>query len=595
MDAKDRIKEQLNIVDVIGEYVQLKRAGSNYKGLCPFHGEKTPSFMVSDERQIFHCFGCHEGGDVISFIQKAEHLEFIDALKLLADRAGIQLEEFKHDRQHSKKQRLYEVCQTAERFYHSVLRSTPAAREALEYLHTRGVQDTSIDTWKLGYAPDSWDTTMKALMSKKFTDAEILEAGIAIRNEKGRVYDRFRGRVMFPLHDATGKTVGFTSRILPSKDDGKTGKYINTPQTPIYNKSQLLYGLHKAKKAIAREESVILVEGNMDVVMSHQAGVEHVVAASGTALTEQHLATLARLTNNLYLSFDADAAGLAAALRSIQLALQHGFDIHMIVLDEHHDRTDIKDPADAVAVDPAIWKNAIAHAIPLMEHVMRHWEQVHDVQSAQGKAAMVKELLPYVSYMKDSVVVSHWVSKVCQRFDIDEKDLRKRLNAPTPTMRHSSYEHHATPDKNRLERLLETLIALVLRHPQHLGYIVDHLRIDDLRPRHLQELAKQLVLYYNQSGQYTYSDIERILVHEQDQHTLRLISLLYDKEFADFTPEAIEQELVQLVERYTDELHKVHLHDLEQQLADAERRGDREAITQIMQSIALHAELRKKS
>jgi len=369
MDTKDLIKAKVDIVEIIGGYVTLKKAGTNFKALCPFHSEKSPSFMVSQDRQSFHCFGCAEGGDVFSFIQKIEHCDFVEALKILAPKAGVKVEDIvKTDKQYSKKERLIEINERAAKLYHQILLQTNQAIVARDYLNKRGLTELTIDSWSLGLAPASWDTALKGLKSKGYTETEIIEAGLAVKNEKGRVYDRFRNRIMFPIRDAQGHVVGFTARQMDPNEQG--GKYINTPQTLIYNKSEVMYGLDKAKSAIKKADFVVIVEGNMDVIMSHQSGLQNAVGVSGTALTELQISQLKRFTQNLYFCFDADAAGAMAALRGLDVALNQEMSIKAIILPAQVDGKIVKDPADVVSVNPAAWKKAVDEAIPMMQSLL---------------------------------------------------------------------------------------------------------------------------------------------------------------------------------------------------------------------------------
>jgi DNA primase len=307
MDAPQEIKSRLDVADIIGEYLQLKPAGSgSFKACCPFHQEKTPSFYVNRPRQSWHCFGCDQGGDLISFVQRMEGLDFPDTLSLLAQRAGITLPEF-NVAASSERKRLYEVNDLASRFFRSQLLSSPKAEAARAYVVKRGLDDLTADVWRIGYAPDAWSDLTDALKARGVTDAELIATGLVQKRDSGGVYDRFRDRLMFSIYDVHGHIVGFTGRILPSATpDQAAAKYVNTPETILYKKSSVLYGLDKAKGEIRRQNMAVIVEGNMDVVSSHQFGITNVVASSGTALTTEQLALLKRFTTNLAIAFDAD-------------------------------------------------------------------------------------------------------------------------------------------------------------------------------------------------------------------------------------------------------------------------------------------------
>ena len=309
-DNVSKIKDRLDVVDVISGYLKLQKAGMNFKARCPFHNEKTPSFVVSPERQVWHCFGCSKGGDIFSFIQDIEGVEFPEALRVLAAKAGIELDSF-NPAIKDDKARLYEVCETATKFFEKQFHSN-IGKLALEYLKNRGVVDSTIQEFRLGFAPNDWNALGTFLKNCGYSENEIVEAGLAIkRNDGSGVYDRFRSRITFPIFDLNGQVVGFTGRIFAessealAKEEGQA-KYINTPQTRIYDKGRILYGLNKAKMDIKQTDRCVLVEGNMDALMSYQAGVKNVVASSGTALTLNHLTLLHRYTTNLDFCFDTD-------------------------------------------------------------------------------------------------------------------------------------------------------------------------------------------------------------------------------------------------------------------------------------------------
>ena len=350
-DNVSKIKDRLDVVDVISGYLKLQKAGMNFKARCPFHNEKTPSFVVSPERQVWHCFGCSAGGDIFTFIQQIEGVEFPEALRVLAAKAGIELESF-NTAAKDDKTRLYEVCESATKFFEKQFHSN-TGKLALEYLKNRGVADSTIQEFRLGFAPNDWDSLGTFLRDCGYSENEIVEAGLAIKRTDGSgAYDRFRSRIMFPIFDLNGQVVGFTGRILQLENgnwklenaQAEPAKYINTPQTRIYDKSRILYGLNKAKMDIKQADQCILVEGNMDALMSYQAGVKNVVASSGTALTPNHLSLLHRYTTNLGFCFDTDQAGAMATKRGIGLALGQNFNIKVVEINV----IECNDPADLI-------------------------------------------------------------------------------------------------------------------------------------------------------------------------------------------------------------------------------------------------------
>ena len=307
----DEIKNKIDIVSLVNEYVPLKKAGRNYKALCPFHGEKTPSFMVSPDRQIFKCFGCGEGGDSFAFIKKSEGIEFGEAVKRLADRAGIKLKEFHTSGLEKKREVIFAANQLVTDLYNYLLTRHNAGKSALDYLHLRKISDPSIKKFQLGFAPEKGETAVNFLLKKGFSRDDLSLAGISLPVERGRIIDRFRGRVIFPIKDTQGRTLAFSARVLGSREP----KYLNSPDTLVFNKSNSLYGIDLAKQEISRQKIAVLVEGNLDVISSHQVGVTNVVAPLGTALTDKQIETLRRFSESLLIGFDTDLAGSAAAKR----------------------------------------------------------------------------------------------------------------------------------------------------------------------------------------------------------------------------------------------------------------------------------------
>ena len=423
MDSAQDIKTRLDIADLIGEYVTLKPGGSGaFKACCPFHQERTPSFYVSRTRQSWRCFGCNEGGDHFSFIQKIEGLEFREALAFLAQKAGVILPEY-DAKQSGDRHRLHEVNALAAKFFQSALQTLPQAEPARAYLKKRGVDDLTADLFKIGYAPDGWQVLSDALIKKGVSADELVRAGLASKRERGEgVYDRFRDRLMFPILDVQGNVVGFTGRVLQS--DVKEAKYVNTPETSVYRKSAVLYGLDKAKGEIRRADLAVLVEGNMDVVSSHQFGVTNVIACSGTALTSEQLHLLKRFTTNLAIAFDADSAGRTATVRGLDLARAQDFSIKVITLPPDAG----KDPDEAVRKDVTIWKNAIASAVGIMDWLyaqsFAHEKELH---TPEGKKRIAQELLPEIRRIVDPVERDSWLRRLAQDLGVSEDSLREAI------------------------------------------------------------------------------------------------------------------------------------------------------------------------
>src|SRR3989338_6558560 len=416
----DEIKARIDIVDLVSEYIRLKQAGTNWRALCPFHNEKTPSFMVSRDKQIWHCFGCSEGGDIFSFIQKMEGLEFPEALRLLAQKAGVKLVS-QDPKLASQRNRLLDVCQLAARFWHQVLLESAQAESVRTYLkNQRQINQTTIEDFKLGYAADSWDTLIKFLKNKGFSDQEIFLAGLSVKKERANdFYDRFRGRLMFPINDLHGNQIGFSGRTLKAEE--KAGKYINTPQTLIYNKSLVVFNLDKAKEFIKKDNLAVAVEGQMDVLAAWQAGTKNVIATSGTALTLDQLQIIKRYTDSLSIAFDADLAGQSAAKRGIDLALGQELNVKVIVLQQG------KDPDECIKNNPGDWLAAVKQAKSIMEYYFEQTLSRVNLHQVEGKKEAAKILLPIIAKIGNKIEQAHWLQKLAELLQVSESVLREKI------------------------------------------------------------------------------------------------------------------------------------------------------------------------
>ncbi len=425
------IKDRLNVAEVISEYIQIKKAGTNFKALCPFHNEKTASLQISPQKQIWHCFGCGEGGDVFGFVMRYENLEFKDALKLLADKAGVQLPSFRPQdpREQSEKELFLRINDFAARFYEQVLLNDKRADEAREYLKNRGLIPATITKWQMGFAPSDFHSLETALKKKGVSLEQAVKAGVLIRAERGQIYDRFRGRITFPIFDYLGQVVGFTARILPSLDDGKMGKYINSPETLIYNKSKILFGLNFAKDAIRKKDEAVIVEGQMDCIAAHQGGFANTVASSGTALTLDQLLVLGRLTKNLKFCFDADSAGLNAARRAGELALKNGFRLKIIQLKE------AKDPDELIKKSPGLWEKAVSAAIWFLDFYINSAEEKFGADPVAQKHYLSSEVVPFLGFISDALEQDHYINEMVKKFGISEKVIRQQISGKNQNIR----------------------------------------------------------------------------------------------------------------------------------------------------------------
>lgn len=440
MSVIDEVKERLDIVEVIAQYVPLKKAGRSYKGLCPFHSEKTPSFVVFPESQSWHCFGaCSTGGDVFSFVMKRENLDFGEALAMLAARAGVELQP-RSDAPSADEQRLERLRQIvadAAVYFNYLLARAGEAAIARDYLAHRGFNRQTWENWQLGYALDSWDALRDHLIGKGYTVEEIEAAGLIIRREDGSgYYDRFRGRLMIPIRDVQGRAIGFGARILRTDPARPQPKYINSPQTPLFDKSNVVFGLDMAKKAIREADLAVLVEGYMDVLMSHQVGVANVVAGMGTALTEAQMRQIKRYSNNLTLALDPDAAGDHATLRGLETArqtLEREWQPTVgptgLVRQESRLKAQLRiatlpdglDPDELAYADVARWRQVIAEAQPIVDYYLARIGQEEDLGTARGKANMVERMTPLIREIANPVERNHYIQRLARLVQADER------------------------------------------------------------------------------------------------------------------------------------------------------------------------------
>lgn len=409
----EQIKTRLSIVDVIGSYIKLTKAGNSYKALCPFHTEKTPSFNVSPTRDAFYCFGCNRGGDIFTFVSEIEGVEFRDALKILADRAGVVLPA-ERSRERGERERLRKLLDDATTFYEAQLEKYPEARS---YLRSRGLSDETIRNFRIGYAPLEWRGVYEQLRQKRYTDEEIEKVGLVKRPDDSsrRPYDRFRGRIMFPISDPAGNIVAFSGRILGEQKnpDGTTpAKYVNSPETVLYDKGAILFGYDKAKTAIRKQNFAVVVEGQMDLIMAHQAGTTNAVAVSGTALTERHLALLKRLTDNIVFALDADDAGVEATMRSLHIALREGFEIRIATIPLG------KDPADVIKNNPELWIEALKKSSWIIDYYLTVLEKKgYDERTFREEA--MRFLVPLILAIPNKVVQREMIEAVGRRSGIE--------------------------------------------------------------------------------------------------------------------------------------------------------------------------------
>ena len=489
MSQIDEIKSRIDIVDLIGETVKLRRTGKNYSGLCPFHNEKTPSFIVSPDRQSWRCFGqCNEGGDVFKFVMKKEGWDFKEALTFLADRAGVKLESFKPEAPEEKEthERLRSLLEEAVLFYRHHL-TTPAGANALAYIREkRHLSEATLETWGLGYAPAGWEVGLTYFREKGYSDQDLLDAGLATRRETGGLVDRFHNRLMFPIRDENGRMAGFGARILDPND---FPKFMNSPETPLFSKSKLLYGLDRARKPIRTAGQAVIVEGYLDVIAVHQAGFENVVSPMGTALTEDQLRLLKRFTRRIVLALDPDAAGRQAVLRGLEAARQSldrsdelGFDARGLLRHEARLQADLRvatmpdglDPDEIVQRNPEQWKGLIENAQPIVVHVMEALGAGRDLEDAKVKTEIVSQVLPIIEDLPNPIERDTYRQRLARYLKVDERSIsgtttpagrsrRSRLQAQ-PTVQKAP-PPEVKPPSSASQKVEAHILSILVRRP----------------------------------------------------------------------------------------------------------------------------------
>ncbi len=478
----DDIIGRIDIVELIAGYIPLKRAGRNFKALCPFHHEKTPSFMVSADKQIFHCFGCQESGNAISFLIKYERLEFREAVEQLAKKAGVVIPAAPSADSGAEalKTQLYAVMELAAQFYENYLRS-PKGAAAREYLHQRGISEETAGLFRLGFAPDAWDELLSALRAKNVSLSVLEKAGLVLAKSNGGFYDRFRNRIIFTITDVKARPIGFGARVL----DASLPKYLNSPETPVYAKGKLLFGMPAAKDAIRDSDAVIIVEGYLDCIVPHQYGVRNVVASSGTALTEDQVRLLKRYTTNVVMVYDPDDAGIMAMLRALDIFVEHEMHVKVVQLPTGHDPDMFVRAFGAEA-----FKNKIATASSLIDYKLAVLTAKYNAREIEGKAKIIAEVLPTVKKCKNAIVRSEYLKRIAVGVQVEERALmeelaRIKVGAPlvAPTVR------QAVNQAVTLHPTEKLLISLLLSETQLIDTVKDRLSPSDFSDERLNRVV----------------------------------------------------------------------------------------------------------
>lgn len=598
----DEIKSKLDIVEVISEYVKLTSAGINQKAPCPFHKEKVPSFFVSPEKQIWHCFGCNRGGNIFNFIMEIEGVDFPQALRILAKKAGLTLKTYDYHLT-SKRTKILDICKEATRYYHWYLLNAKGAEGARKYLNERKISQTTITTWQLGFAPNEWRLLYNFLTKKGFKAEDIQEAGLVISRtgtnlgtnntnireirgqirEDSRYYDRFRGRVMFPIFDPFGQPVGFSGRILPALEKEEVPKYINTPETLIYNKSRLLYGLNQAKLAIKKENFVILVEGNMDLLTAWQAGTKNIVATSGTALTLTQVKILKRYSPNLFLAFDLDPAGETATKRGIDIALTEEMNVKVIQLPAG------KDPDECIREDKKLWFEAISQAQPIMEYYFSSTFSRLDVSKVEDKKNAVKILLPLIAKIGNLIEQDFWLKKLAEEAKVSYEVLRENLKKISQRKSEKKEkEELIIQEKNQELEMQERFLGLLIKFPEQVSSFYEELDEEIFYSEKLKKILSHLKKSYSlvslENKMIRYEEFVKDL-DEEIKSTTDFLILAIEKDFIEADKKTIDKELEFLFKRLKKNFIFKKLTLFGEELKEAEKEKNQEEIKKLSEEI----------
>lgn len=529
-DLLEEIRNRCDVVDIISEYVHLKPAGKGFKGLCPFHEEKTPSFMVSPEKQLFHCFGCGEGGNVFNFLMKYEKLSFFEAVKMLARKSGVPLpvDEEKENILHKKKERLYKLNNLVANYYRECLFRTNQGKKVINYFKKRGINDTSVEKYKLGYAPSSWDALSNFLKKKDYSCEELIKAGLIKKSKiEGKYIDYFRDRIIFPIFNLSGRVIGFGGRVL----DDSLPKYINSPETLVYNKGSNLYNLNFAKEGIRKKNCIIVVEGYTDVLITQQYGFNNIAASLGTALTAKQIDLIKRFTNAVLIAYDADSAGNMATLRSLDLLVKAGLEIKVIDLPQGYD------PADfLIKKGSETFQNLINRSLSLIDYKLKILYSKYSIKTIEGKVKIVKEILPTLSVMGDEDEVRAQTKKISEELKLSDEAIRIDLTKYKKGLREfiPSFINPDSEDGNiKAEKIL---IGCMLENEEIVRDIFTKLKVEDFTVL----LHRQIVTAIEKNLKYDkIVDSQKVIDYLNDDKAAKLISNILIEETVTFDKKII--------------------------------------------------------
>lgn len=571
-DQVEQVKSKIDIVEVIGERVQLKKAGRHFKGLCPFHSEKTPSFIVSPERQSYKCFGCSESGDVISFLQKYDGYSFLEALELLAKRVGITLESYRPTSQDTYRKRLLEIMSLASEYYHFLLTEHKSGEAARAYLKGRGVTNEAIKQFKLGYAPEQWRSVSDFLTKKKgYSEEEVLATGITIKSDNGRYYERYRNRVMFPLKDHKGVIVGLSGRTLGK--DVKEAKYINSPETILYSKSRMLYGLWENREVIRKEKQIVLVEGEMDMIASWQAGVKNVVAIKGSAFTNEQAQLITRYCPNILMSLDTDMAGKEAIKRAVQVAQTFDLSIRVVQIKEG------KDPGEVAIANPRAWREMVAGAVLYWDFLIEAAMSQNDTKTGIGAQSVTGEIVPALTQIENAVIRAHYVGVLAKQLNVPEDSIYSEIERSKKKKELSQLKQTINAitegGESRREKTEKYLLALALQYFSQLTKEIGEFEVKMFESQAVVKIWQRLT---NFSGEWKINKLSENLPAELqptiDEAYLRDLSQVVD----------IKREWEQTRDSLKEQYVRAELKELTTKISQAEKKG--ESTSELQESFA---------
>jgi len=576
-DQIEEIKSKLSIEDVVSGYVQLKKAGRNLKGLCPFHSENTPSFVVSPEKQICHCFGCNKGGDIFTFIQELEGVSFAESMQILADRAGIKIEKISKYKGPGKdeKEEYYKAHELACEFFEKELHKTKNGKKVLEYLKKRGLNLEMIKEFRIGFAPDSYDELYPYLLKKGVSKNVLINSGLVSAKNlaSDNIYDKFRARLIFPIFNYLGRICGFGGRAL-KKD--QSPKYLNSPENPIYDKSNVLYGFYHAKQSIKEAGEVVLVEGYFDVLLPFQVGCKNVVATCGTALTEKHVRYLKRFTSKVVTFFDNDSAGFEATRRSYPLLQREEISMKTVVGGEG------KDPADIVKdAGKEEFGSLVANAPEFLDFYIKRLVNDNDITSIGGRRAVLKEVLPYLQRLSPSLR-DIYIRKFASSLGVKEQFLYDEISNFKLSDNHPAKA--ASKPSVVISRMstIEIILAIVLAFPSKFNLVVDKINFSDDQ-KELEAVYKALFSQYNASRNELESWDFKGRFSSELRDKVDVLMLYGEDKYGDFGAKIIDEELQKLIDRAVKDYKVERLGRIHKSIIEAEEAGEKEKLLELLQ------------